>query len=57
MMNLTIYRSDFRDSMDEPHESLFEGILTDLKIPEENWDSIDEVTIKDILPEDIEFDK
>ena len=55
MIKLTIYRSDFRNSQDFPNESLFEGILTDLKIPEEKWDSIDEITIKDILPEDIKI--
>ena len=56
MKDLTIYRSDFRNSQDSPHESLFECILKDLGIPEEKWDDIDEVIIKGIMSDDIETD-
>lgn len=55
MIKLTIYRGDFRNSQDSPNESLFEGILTDLKIPEEKWDSINEVTISMIDDDNIEI--
>lgn len=57
MKDLTIHRSDFRKSQDYPNESLFETILTQLGIPEEDWDDIDEVTVKDIMSDDIEYDK
>ncbi len=56
MKNLTIYRGDFRKSQDYPNESLFEGILADLKIPGEKWDSIDEVTISMIDDDNIEYE-
>lgn len=57
MKDLTIHRYDFRKSQDHPNESLFETILDQLGIPKEDWDSIDEVTIKDIMSDDIEYDK
>lgn len=55
MKDLTIYRSDFRNSQDHPHESFFEGILSQLGIDEKKWDKIEEVTITDIMTDDIEY--
>lgn len=57
MLDLTIYARDFRNSQDHPFESLFECILGQLNIPEDEWNDIDAITIKDILKDDIEIEK
>lgn len=54
MITLIIYRHDFRDSQDYPHESLFEGVLRALRIPDDKWDKIEEITITDIMTDSIE---
>lgn len=54
MREVTISRNDFRKSQDPPFESLFEWILRQLGVPEEKWDEIDDVTIKDIMVDSIE---
>lgn len=45
MATITLYESDFRKSQDYPHESLFECILRDLKIPEEEWSDIESIEV------------
>jgi len=45
-MKVTLFRMDFRKSQDHPHESLFEGVLSELRIPEERWDDIDSVELE-----------
>lgn len=45
-MELTIYRSDFRQHLDNPDESMFEGILDQLRIDRSKWDKIEEVTVR-----------
>jgi len=44
-MKVLLSRSDFRKSLDNPHESLFEGVLMELNIPEDRWDDIDSVEL------------
>jgi len=46
MASITIYQSDFRKSQDYPHESLFECILRDLKIPEKEWNDIESIEVE-----------
>ena len=55
MIDLTIFRSDFRKNEMAPFESLFEWILKKLEIPEEDWSDIHEITIKNIFDVDIEY--
>ena len=43
-MEITIYRSDYRDHADDG-ESLFIGVLESLNIDPSKWDDIDEVTL------------
>ena len=52
-MKVSISRSDFRKSQDYPHESLFECVLIDLRIPKEQWDDIDIVEL-DVVDFEIE---
>lgn len=46
MKTVTICRRDHKDSADSPFESLFEIVLHDLRIPQHEWDDIDEVEIE-----------
>ena len=45
-MTVTLYRSDFKDAEDGSGDSLFESVLSDLRIPESKWDDIDMVEVK-----------
>lgn len=54
MKSLTLYRRDFKDSQDYPHDSFFDYVLKQLGIDENDIDDIDEVTIKNIDTSTIE---
>ena len=54
MKELTLIRSDFKYSQDYPNESFFDWALSQLGIPKEKRGDIGEVTIKDIMADNIE---
>ena len=43
---ITIHRSDFKDSQDHPHESLFESVLAVLGVKTELHPEVSEVDIE-----------
>lgn len=44
-MKITLYARDFQDVMDGSGDSHFDGVLGQLKIPREQWEEIEEITL------------